>query len=1125
MEITQKFTKVVYSAMIAALLLGTMFVSGVNKAAAAAWDYQLISQSSYPSSLAAGATTNVWIEVKNTGTSTWSNTGATPVRLGAGSKYGAANQQRDYSSEFYDSATWLSSNRAAAILHPEVRAGWHTRFQFNIKAPMTNGTYKAYFTPVVDGLAWLRDIGIFWQLTVGDGTMPTQPTDPTQPTQPTDPGVVEGALTASIASTNPASATLVAGQATANLAEFSFMGTGTVTALQLKRIGVSADDTLSNIYLFDGPTRLTDAATVSSNGVVNFTGNLFTVSGSKTISVKSDIKAATQGQTVGAQLTSYTVGTSAATTASLSGNLHTIANATLADTTFTAPSPTGGNIDPANDVVVWQSTATVSQRDVMLKRMALRQIGSINSGDIRNFRLLVDGQQVASTAALDSNGYVTFALTTPKNLITGGRVIKVLADVVGGSNRTFQFSLRQKGDIDLVDSSFNVNIASSSTFPLSATAVTVTQGTLTVQKTSDSVSGNVTLNASDVSLGKYTFTAYGEPIKVETLTAGFTYVDGDVVDDNAAATLRNGRIMVNGAQVGSTTTIAAAGTSFTTNFIVSPGTPVTVEIRSDIFDNDGAGAGIEATDTIQAQLNTGSSNATRQVSLGSINVPSSATAANQVTVASAAAITLVKQANYPDQSTTVPQTAAYKFASYNVTGSSTEDVNIDTVTLQVNDTNGGASTFDFDDLTDIYVKVNGVQSTIKPTLSAGDNTYSIAFTLAKNVTIPVEVWAKIGSDITIAAAPNVRKAQATLTLSGTTALSTVASSTGAVTGQVISAVSGVFNATVDASTPDARLLDDAGTVVASAFKLESLNESSTVTDITVKFGTGAGTAPTTVGTVTLKDGSTVIGTNAAAALVTFSGLNFVIPANGSKVLTVETQITPVGTGAGTSGQAIQVLIDQYKYLNSQGQSTTVGDLGAGVTDVTPSQVNYVYKSIPTITNVGISTILSTGTQVLSKFSVSSGGTGTISWKKLAFDVTKTDTATGVQITNAELWNADTNTLVVAAANCTITTLAFTDAAGSIVCELPTTGEEQISGTRIYELRASIASDLAVGNNVNTRILQPSSFVAPTDYATVDAAATFIWSDQSAQGHSTTTTDWSNGFLVKNLPTSTQSLVK
>jgi hypothetical protein len=162
-------TKKVFSIIAVLIVISSLFsVSSASAATKKAFDYELITQSSYPATLAPGATTNVWIEVKNTGTVTWKGIGTENVaRLGAGSKFGSANQQRDYTSEFAN-ADWLSANRPVAVMHPEVRPGWHTRFQFNIRAPLTPSVYKAYFTPVVEGVEWMKDIGIYWEITVND---------------------------------------------------------------------------------------------------------------------------------------------------------------------------------------------------------------------------------------------------------------------------------------------------------------------------------------------------------------------------------------------------------------------------------------------------------------------------------------------------------------------------------------------------------------------------------------------------------------------------------------------------------------------------------------------------------------------------------------------------------------------------------------------------------------------------------------------------------------------------------------------------------------------------------------------------------------------------------------------
>src|SRR3989344_413339 len=69
-----------------------------------------------------------------------------------------------------------------------------------------------------------------------------------------------GPVVAMLSADTPASGTVVATQATADIAHFTFTGSGTVTGVTLKRLGISGDSTLSNVYLFDGATRLTDAA-------------------------------------------------------------------------------------------------------------------------------------------------------------------------------------------------------------------------------------------------------------------------------------------------------------------------------------------------------------------------------------------------------------------------------------------------------------------------------------------------------------------------------------------------------------------------------------------------------------------------------------------------------------------------------------------------------------------------------------------------------------------------------------------------------------------------------------------------------------------------------------------------
>jgi hypothetical protein len=55
-----------------------------------------------------------------------------------------------------------------------------------------------------------------------------------------------------IAASNIPVGVLVAGQASAKMAEFVVNGNGTVTSIELMRTGVSNNATLKNVYLYDG---------------------------------------------------------------------------------------------------------------------------------------------------------------------------------------------------------------------------------------------------------------------------------------------------------------------------------------------------------------------------------------------------------------------------------------------------------------------------------------------------------------------------------------------------------------------------------------------------------------------------------------------------------------------------------------------------------------------------------------------------------------------------------------------------------------------------------------------------------------------------------------------------------
>jgi subtilisin family serine protease len=98
--------------------------------------------------LAPGGTGRAIVTVRNVGTTTWRRDGSTPVRLGT-------DAPRDRDSALR-APSWLSSNRATAMLEAEVPPGGVATFAFDVVAPNRAGLYRDAFTPVIDGVTWLN---------------------------------------------------------------------------------------------------------------------------------------------------------------------------------------------------------------------------------------------------------------------------------------------------------------------------------------------------------------------------------------------------------------------------------------------------------------------------------------------------------------------------------------------------------------------------------------------------------------------------------------------------------------------------------------------------------------------------------------------------------------------------------------------------------------------------------------------------------------------------------------------------------------------------------------------------------------------------------------------------------
>jgi len=965
-----------------------------------------------------------------------------------------------------------------------------------------------------------------------------------------------------LAADSPNNVALVAGQAIGILAKFTFANPTSadikVTNIAFKRIGISNDATLANVYLYSGATRLTDSAGVS-NTAFNFNDStgLFTVPAGQTytISVLADIATGTSGQQIGAQLTTVTsTGTLDSSVAlPINGATQTVSAATLATVDFgqtTLPAE-NTSLTPQNDTTVWQNTVTIGTRAVTLKSLQLQNIGSIAATDVRNLRLYVDGVQTGAAATLNANNIVAWDLSAnPLRLETGGRVIKVLGDVVGGSSLTFKFDLRRGSDAQMVDTDLNQPVlatANSAAFSARHGGVqTISSGTVSVVKANSSPSSNVSLGASNVKWVSYEMRAAGEDIKIDNLDV-YTITS----NTDAARGLDNGKVFLNGVQVGSTKDLTdAANVNFTfgSSFILKAGATAIVDVYADAKSSTGASFISGETAQIRLAFTSGTANGTGQVSLSSVDVPGSNVDGNAITLSSST-MTLSKYSGYGDQ-TMIAGTSNARLGSFVLSTGATEGVNVNTIAVSL-------SAVEAATITDLMLKDNatGAQiGTTKPTAVSGasGNSFSVNINIPASGTKTIDVYGSIKS--ASESGPWAANVDGSGTGSSTGTSVTFGSATAATaTLQTITVGTAALTAAVGVSPDNANVIAGTSMVKVGSFDFTSRYSAFTVDKIAVKVPNNAATSITSV---TLRyPNASGVSTDSTAVLAspstiepyataTFTGLTFYVPQNTAKKLDVYVNLASIQSDT-DSGKAVTVTLgDDGGYRNTDSAGTVNTNLASGdlASASTGKGTMYVRKSLPTLSAVALDTsVFNNGSnKVLGRVKVTADAAGDVSWDKMAFVINKTAAVTIGATSTIKLWRGSNTVSGFFATTTAGSTKGVTLEAFPAVSDggtsnlnlafLPDAEETVGAGTSVtYELRGTLGGnasgasiDVSVANAQTSASTTAKAAQVGADQATIggtSATPSFIWSDRSivSAAHSVSTADWTDDYLVRTLP--------
>ena len=654
--------------------------------------------------------------------------------------------------------------------------------------------------------------------------------------------VPAGDLTASLSATTPASTNIVAGQAIADLAQFVFSGTGTVSQVTLQRNGISANTDLTNVYLFDGVTRVSDSASVSTDGVISFNNVDLSVAGTKVVSVKADIATAAVG-TIGVTMTSYTTTGSAATTVSLAGNLMSVVSATLATVAVGTVSPTTATTVNAgtNGFVFWSAPITVGTRSVNLKSAAYQFIGSAPTDSLENIKLFVNGTDVSTSAGVNSMGYIVFDLSAaPTALQTGSSTVEVRADVVKGSSRTITLALQNVADLTVADSQLGVNIASTG-LPKTAGTVTVNAGSVTVTTDPTFTATTVTGGVTNQTLARYNFKAFGEDVKISYLD-----VTPSINIDNVVIFADGGQISSNIQSYTGTKLHFATGSSL----IIPAGETVAVEVRAD---TKAAGVNI-TTGTVAITLN-GYANNAQGVSSSTLTTVPAADQTGPTLTIGVAALTLATTSSFIAAQNIIANTANQRVGSYTITAGSSEGVKLTNINVDLT-----LTTLPVANMSNLYIKYGATSSTpINP--QATTNNFPVDITVAASGNVVVDVYADVGSNTTVT---NTNTTPQTMPIALTTpATSSVVASSAS----VFASATGTSSMTVNGLLVTAAA-GGASDIIDAAAMVSALNTNPSIFSAWIATNSGTATVTLTRRTAGIAGNFTVVTSSTGGAFTT-----------------------------------------------------------------------------------------------------------------------------------------------------------------------------------------------------------------------------------------------------------------
>ena len=341
-----------------------------------------------------------------------------------------------------------------------------------------------------------------------------------------------GALTVALDPSTPASRVVPVSSSNVELMKVKVTGNGTITSIAFKRTGPGATTDFTNVYLYEGDSRLTTGRTINSQThMVTFTGLSLAVSGSKILTLSADIYASAGSNQHQFNLLSgsdITADTTVGGTFPIVSNTIGFSSASAGTAEIAkSGSLSNPNIGQAGAKLTEFKITAGSTEDIEVRRIALYYAGSLSRSNLTNFVLKQAGATVATASAVNTKDLLVLTFTSPFAMEKGAvRTFELYGDISASakSSETIKFYIDDSSDVYAVGKQYGYGVGMTKTSFDSDTSdhhvLTLQGGDITITFNGPSA-GDIAVRGQDVPVLDFTIASVNN-VEIRNLRLGVT---------------------------------------------------------------------------------------------------------------------------------------------------------------------------------------------------------------------------------------------------------------------------------------------------------------------------------------------------------------------------------------------------------------------------------------------------------------------------------------------------------------------------------------------------------------------------------------------------------------------------